>query len=508
MGDWRLKCREHSGLPKLAWLAEVQPRLRAVTVTHGSAVETAAQWCVEGTWDASFNEGNFHRSENLFGSGVRIDGERLCFSSSVALVDRLFHVQWHGGLFVSNSLIQLLARTGARLDPRHSYRTESFASGSGIKRYPNEFRVLHPKFDRICQEYHCNLIVEDGGVLRELRSQVRHFQCFEEYSGALRGALDAIRDNYQSPARRHRVDAFSTTSVGYDSPAATVLGRGLGVTETFTIAPISNVAADEQDCGVRIAERLGLKVHLLSTEPESASSLEQYLLAASVEGSEVFLDNLACHIAAKCAVAVLYTGYYGGVIWNRHTGVSANDDIVPGGASGLNLSEVRLAAGFVNLAVPFIYSRNIGDIARISSSREMRFWSTGKDYDRPIPRRLVESAGVPRGFFGQTKRAQVRFYSDPRNGALRDQFRNYVDTKCGIRRSHLTVVEWLHRADYAVRLLTHRVPTFKRAPSLMRLFAPDCFDRRSLLFVWAANGLAAQFADKYPSENVQLNVRE
>ena len=216
-------------------------------------------------------------------------------------------------------------------------------------------------------------------VLREPRSHVRHFQCFAEYSDALRGALAAIRDNYQSPARRYRVDAFSTISAGYDSPAATVLGRGLGVTETFTIAPISNVAADEQDSGVRIAERLGLKVHLLSTEPESASSLEQYLLAASVEGSEVFLDNVACHIAAKCAVAVLYTGYYGGVIWNRYTGVPApDDDIVRGDASGLNLSEVRLAAGFVNLAVPFIYSRNIGDIARISSSPEMQPWSTGQ----------------------------------------------------------------------------------------------------------------------------------
>ena len=86
------------------------------------------------------------RSGDVRSSGVRIDGERLCFSSSVALVDRLFHVQWNGRFFVSNSLIQMLARTGARLNPHLNYCTESFASGCGIKRYPNEFQVLHPEF--------------------------------------------------------------------------------------------------------------------------------------------------------------------------------------------------------------------------------------------------------------------------------------------------------------------------------------------------------------------------
>jgi hypothetical protein len=505
MTEWRLEFRQRSELPKLAWLAEVQPRSRVVTVTHGSAVETASQWCVEGTWDAPFDEGNFHRSENLFGSGVRIDGERLCFSSSVALVDRLFHVHWNSRFFVSNSLIQMLARTGARLNPHHNYRTESFASGCGIKRYPNEFQVLHPEFGRIFQEYHCNLIAGDDEITRELRSQTRHFESFAEYLDAVSDALAALRANYQSPARRYRVDAFSTTSAGYDSTATTALARALGVSETFTIALAMNVAADEQDSGVRIAERLGLTVHTLSTELASASSLERYFLAATVEGSEIFLENAARHIAANCAVAVLYTGYYGGVIWKRYTGApEPDDDIRRGDVSGLNLSEVRLAAGFINLAVPFMYSRNIVDIARISSSREMQPWSLGQDYDKPIPRRLLESAGVPRNLFGQKKRAQVRFYSDPRSPALREQFRDYVGTKSGIPRSHLAAIEWLHGVDYAIRLLARRVPTLKRAPRLMRLFAPDRFDRRSLMFVWAANGLAEQFVETYRAENVQL----
>ena len=41
----------------------------------------------------------------------------------------------------------------------------------------------------------------------------------------------------------------------------------------------------------------------------------------------------------------------------------------------------------------------------ITTSAEMRPWSIGGDYDRPIPRRALEEAGVPRELFGQIKYA-------------------------------------------------------------------------------------------------------
>ena len=33
----------------------------------------------------------------------------------------------------------------------------------------------------------------------------------------------------------------------------------------------------------------------------------------------------------------------------------------------------------------------------------MDFWKLGNDYDKPIPRRIIEMAGVPRGIFGVRK---------------------------------------------------------------------------------------------------------
>jgi hypothetical protein len=498
MSDWRLEFVEQGALPMLAWLAEAATDSRLVTVHHGSAVETRPHWCVEGTWDGPFEAGDFHRAENLFGSGLRVDGQTLTFCSSVALVDRLFHVTWHDRLLVSNSLIQLLARTGARLNPRHNYRKESFASGHGIKDYPRSFRVVHRDFREIFQEYHCNLVVADGRIERELRSRPRRFASFEEYYDALQSALARITDNYRSAARRHRVAAFATTSTGYDSAAATVLARAAGVTETFTVEVPEGADADEHDSGVRVAESLGLTARALPSTRLGIPDIERYFLAATVEGSEVFLENVAHFIRSNCGAATLYTGYHGDVVWKRPAGTPESiDDMRRKDVSGLNLSEIRLVAGFFNLAVPFIYGRNMADITAISGSSAMASWSLPQDYDRPIPRRIVETAGVPRGLFGQRKRAQVRFYGDPRDPVLRAEFRAYLESKTASLRSRLKLIELLHSADHRLMMMVRRALGLRETPSLLRLIAPDHFDRRSLIFVWAADSLASRFAAVY-----------
>lgn len=422
MHDWTLQFHEQSSLPKLAWLAEVATHTRIVTVHHGRAVETGPQWCVEGTWDAAFEAGDFHRAENLFGSGVRIDGPTLTFASSVARVDRLFHVAWNGRLLVSNSLIQLLARIGARLDVRHNYRRESFASGCGFKRNPSAFRIVHPTFQAISQEYHCNLAVDGDRINRHPRSQPRRFACFDEYHDALSAAFARIADNYRSGGRRRRAGAYSRTSTGYDSTAVTALARATDVTETFAIAVAPGADAAEHDSGAPIAHALGVTVHGLSRERKCASDIECWFLAASVEGSEVFLENVAQHIGASCRAAVLYTGYH-------------------------------------------------GDVA--------------------------ETNGVPRELFGQRKRAQVRFYGDPRDAALRAEFREYLaGSTAGLKR-RLMMMELLHSADHAACSLMRRALRMRQTPSLIRSMLPNHFDSRSLVFVWAADSLAGRYASAY-----------
>jgi hypothetical protein len=56
--------------------------------------------------------------------------------------------------------------------------------------------------------------------------------------------------------------------------------------------------------------------------------------------------------------------------------------------------------------VPFWAARKIGQVRRISHSEEMRpFLIPGAEYNRPIPRRIIEEAGIPREAFGFRKTA-------------------------------------------------------------------------------------------------------
>lgn len=74
-------------------------------------------------------------------------------------------------------------------------------------------------------------------------------------------------------------------------------------------------------------------------------------------------------------------------------------------ALGLSSLEFRLRSGHFVLAPPCIAARHNRAIYDIAMSAAMRPWSVGGDYDRPIPRRIAEEAGVARERFGTRKLA-------------------------------------------------------------------------------------------------------
>jgi hypothetical protein len=105
-------------LPRLAWAASLDFGERTLRVLHGSAVECNEEWLIEGTWDGPYPQAGFHQSANVFGSGIRIDGDLVYFVPSSALVDRLLYCEDTGRVYVSNSLVLLLAITGESRLPR------------------------------------------------------------------------------------------------------------------------------------------------------------------------------------------------------------------------------------------------------------------------------------------------------------------------------------------------------------------------------------------------------
>ena len=502
---WQIHYHRQIHLPKLAWLAEVIPDEQCIHITHGTAVECFDQWCVEGVWEGRFEYGDFHKVENFFGSGVRIDGDDVYFSSSVAVIDRLLHTHLQGHLLVSNSLVQLLARTGARLDTAHDYIPETFASGQGIHHYPSAIRVIHPQLDTIYQEYHCNLIFQNGQLRRQVRSKARTFAHFDDYLECMQTALTHIHENYQSTLRHHRITAYATTSEGYDSPAAAALAKHLGVDQCFTTDINKALIDRHQETGVPVAQSLQLNIHKLASDPDKFSTLERYFLAACIDGSEIFFHDLARHLIEHQEIAVIYTGYYGDVIWDRGYGKPPyDDDIRRKDVSGLNISEIRLKAGFFNLALPCMYARNLGAIRAISQSPEMQPWSVSEDYDRPIPRRIAEQAGVARALFGNKKKAQLQYYDQPKNPELRQDFCDYLKQNLGLSAWHLQAHTALTTLDYRLGQMANKLPKNVTAQKLKQLNLRRTLMRRdinlrSLQFIWAANTLGADHASIYKS---------
>jgi hypothetical protein len=66
-------------------------------------------------------------------------------------------------------------------------------------------------------------------------------------------------------------------------------------------------------------------------------------------------------------------------------------------------TDFRLRVGFIHLPAAACGALHRPAIQRITFSKEMKSWSLGGNYDRPIARRIVEEAGVPRELFGQHK---------------------------------------------------------------------------------------------------------
>jgi len=262
---FRLTSRIARGFPRLAWIASIPLGGGDVLAWHGEAVECHDGSLVEGVWDAPFEGGDFHRSESFFGSGMRVEEHQVTVVASTAMVDRLLYYVDRGRLHVSNSLILLLAASGARLDVAHDYRSDCTAPLNGLWRQPYAFSVVSPFGKEIEQFFHGNLVIRDCRIEIEMRTAPRRCESYEEYVGALRVALAGMRANCESRARRKPVSLYATLSSGYDSLATACLAREIGVTRCFTTRPSDSsrgwVALED---GATIARGLGLAATTLA----------------------------------------------------------------------------------------------------------------------------------------------------------------------------------------------------------------------------------------------------
>jgi hypothetical protein len=465
----RFVYRKVDWLPRLAWCARLERGSSDVTVRHGPWVDTRADRFFEGVWDGDYGADRFDEAFCFAGTGGVAGAGHVRFVGSMNTFERLHVVRAGDELFLSNSLAFALVESGDAPELGYPYYYCDFLAifRDGLRR-PERSWVPTRRGRRLFLHGPVTLrVTPDLAVTRSPRREPAPVSSYADYVRLLQETVDRAVANAGDARRRQRYRPLVSLSAGYDSPAVAVLAVRAGCREAITI---TGKEQSDADSGRSIGERLGLDVteyallayRTLPGRPEAEACLCDWGWGAPFAAAETQLTG-----------SVVLNGRHGGVVWS--TEPQYPDGRVPWvtTTNGGSMHELRLRAGFVQFGVPFVQSMDPRGLRRISTSAEMRPWGIGGDYDRPIPRRLVEEAGVPRDWFGMRKMnaAHAPFKPlDPSRPTDRE-LRRFVD---GVPRDwRRTVAFWMlhraYRADAWVRGQAERM--LRRVDGDIRLYS-------------------------------------
>jgi hypothetical protein len=398
----RFAFQRNDTLPRLAWCCRLDRGADTAHVTHGSWVEVGDGFYFEGAWSDPFSEGRPSASTACFGSGGESTGDAIRFVAPTHMLERIHAIRVADTMWVSNSLVFLLAASGEQLDDRYPfYHFDLMTNMRGYLRYRPSIRTRSGRELRVF--FHANVVIDSNLNIRtEPKALPPAFRAYDDYVGYLRDIVRRVGENAADAARTPRYAPLATISSGYDSPACALLAKEIGCVDAATFGQARPGYAEEDDSGSEIADVLGLTVHQFDrTSYRGLDTLpEAEFLAYGAGGEEVVFAPLEQLLPGR----LLFTGYLGDAVWNRVT-AHVNTELLmlyPGGSS---LSEFRLRTGFIHFPVPTAGYIRHPSVYAVSNSTSMERWTLGNDYDRPIPRRLLEEAGVPRSAFGRTKKA-------------------------------------------------------------------------------------------------------
>jgi len=390
----------------LAWCARVDRESDAVSVLHGSGVETQPQGFVEGAWNDSFASLNFTDATVVCGTGGILEHDRVRFSASTDQSGPLFSVAKAGSVYVSNSPAFVMAVAGELPDDIYPFYPYDLLRIYQQGLYcPHGLLRLQSSASLGVHFYTMISVDPRGSVTFDTHRLCEAPQDYESYKKLLLEGVSKVIENAADPTRRRRYRPLVSLSKGYDSTATAVLARSAGCTEALTF--IDTRQEDPNlDSGADNAQYLGMTCKVYGRW--------QYLhldRCAEAEFGYVSIASTAPLAVAEDQLAgrVLLGGEAGDAVWHPERAKACVEMTRPWIRHTMMLSaiEFRLRVGYYILSPACIAARHNGAIHDIATSAEMQPWSVGGDYDRPIPRRIAEEAGLARNRFGTRKLASA-----------------------------------------------------------------------------------------------------
>lgn len=486
----KLRRQQLNHWPKLSWFAKVTDD--TVNVLHGCRVEYSEEWIFEGTWAGEFGRGDFDREVPvIIGTGIRLRDNTVTFVCSTGALDRLFYVHKKKELLVSNSLACLLSVAELRLDSAFPYSTTLLRYFKNHRYQPK----LLPTLDG--DEIHFltyDKLVYSKDTLEEQTHAEDAFASFEEYEDFLRSRILAIRANLQDEQRRFKIAPVATISKGYDSAASVAIAKPLDIRSALTISRVGKRGHD--DSGEEIAEKLGIPVNSVI---ERRSAYRDYDLVLA--GLGLSRDINMTLFDYPDDLTLLVVGTAGDWVWQDAFKKEFNDSnhfLDRRHPTSCQLAEWRLHKGVFLANIPSIGASRIDCLKQINDSSAMDPWRIGGDYDRPIPRRILEQQGVRRDQFGVKKRMatsgyqRFHFNDSEQQNDLKVFFELHGKRMPGKRLGKL--IDIVHYLRVKLEELSRK--KFVKLADFVRL--PDYSD---LLFVWANARLARNNYSIVPQES-------
>lgn len=398
-------------IPLLAWCLEIKDD--STEINYGSGVYKHNNGIVEGVWDGNFDDLNYASATHVFGTGVTITEQSIIVTPNSHMYEGLFllYDKEENRLYFSNSLSYALAKYEKRIEDLEKLIEDirinnDKLTATGVLKF-NPLLFDDQDMSVYCFYYH-NIVISNNGIKVEIKDNQQNFKNFNEYKNYLLHVLKLIINNGTSKSRNIILDPISSISKGYDSPAVTSLLQLLGVKESVT-ADVD--VYGRNDSGAEISEVLGLKCFsckhpagrmiedLNMNYSEDLAQKAQEFIATPGLGDDIVFLSFDKFMENR----MLFTGALGDSIWNIHSKIP--DGIPVRVPFGKSLNEYRIRKGFSHIPVPTIGAVFSEDIFKINSLDEMKAYSVGGDYDRPIPRRISEESGIPRLMFGNAKTA-------------------------------------------------------------------------------------------------------